>query len=380
MSARYSVNAKPGGVATHIDGLIEYLENNDIKTYLCYHKSYRGINDTHVLNVSKVGWLFAVVQGMFVLIFNKDYHFFDYSINDIIITAYYISILKIFLKKLHVDFVHIHSLHNPATIALDIINYKGRIIVTDHGFFSNKNYTDKRTRIKLCKNYSIANKVIYISEFALQKHLESKLGDSNKLIKIPNPTDFSKYPVKKIYTSQGGPKRLFFNGYVKSRDIKKLVLLLSSMNTYPELYKNMELIVLCDSEMDNYIKERTWNFVYKLVGKTTLENIFNIYCNVDLLVVPSKSESFGLVYTEALAVGIPVIGFYGVIDEFKTVLNTYIGESFDPSSESEEALKEKIAKCLNTPFDAALVRNNLIKNFSWETLGQLFISLYYPIK
>jgi glycosyltransferase involved in cell wall biosynthesis len=160
--------------------------------------------------------------------------------------------------------------------------------------------------------------------------------------------------------------------------VKKLDLLLSTMNTYPELYKNMELIVLCDSEMDNYIKEKAWNFTHTLVGKTTLENIFNIYCNVDLLVVPSKSESFGLVYTEALAVGVPVIGFYGVIDEFKTVLNTYIGEPFDPSSESEEDLKEKIVKCLTIPFDAALVKDNLIKNFSWEILYPKFLELYYP--
>jgi glycosyltransferase involved in cell wall biosynthesis len=83
------------------------------------------------------------------------------------------------------------------------------------------------------------------------------------------------------------------------------------------------------------------------------------------------------VYLEALAVGIPVIGFHKIIDEFKEITNTYVGESFNATSEHEEDLKNKILKCLSTPFDAKCVRETLIKYYSWESLGPQFLNVYY---
>jgi glycosyltransferase involved in cell wall biosynthesis len=355
----------PGGIATHIEGLLYYLKSNGIDAYICYHKPYS----------NRITWFLAVIYGMLMMSFNKKYRPLHYSIKDTVITAFYLSTLKKIISRINPDFVHIHSLHNPAPVALDIVKYKRPIIITEHGFWQSRN-KNRKIMLKLTRNITIANKIVYISDMARKRQLSANLVNDSKLIKIPNPTDFSLYPIKSI--KEQSEKIILFNGYGESITRKGFDILVSTINKYPELYNTIKLLAVCNKEAEDYIKKNTWNFRYELIGKTTLEKILDIYCNVDLLAVPSRSESFGLVYTEALAVGIPVIGYYEVIDEFKQALNTYIGESFNPNMESEENLKEKIIKCLNTPFDAALVRENLIKNFSWDVLGRKFIDLYYP--
>lgn len=370
--------AAPGGIATHIDELLRYLKVNDIDIYICYHKPY-DVKKDNVLVSNKIRWLFNVVHGFMLLIFNKNYNLFKYTIKDNIVVAFYFSKLKIFFQKNDPDFVHIHSLHNPAPYALNLLRYKQKIIITDHGFWQGK-YLDKKKIIsKLVKNYSIADSIIYISDMAYQKHLNMNFWDTHKLVKINNPTDFSAFPIKEK-NEKNTDKVIFFNGYSESISRKGFDILVSTINMYPDLYNNIKLIAICDEYSENHIKTKSWNFKCELIGKTTLKNILNILCNSDLFVVPSRSEGFSLAYIEALAVGIPVIGYFGQIDEMKKTLNTYIGESFNPDDEGEEGLMKKIVLCLNTPFDVHLVRENLIKNYSWDVLGKKILELYYPSK
>lgn len=376
---RITGQLSPGGIATHIDGLINYLDGTGISTYKCYHKPYN-IKRADILNSSPKEWFISVIHGIILLIHSKNFDFSNYSIRDTIIIAFYLASLKSFLLKVAPDFVHIHSLHNPAPIALGILNYRKPIIITDHGFWQHEGYSGKKSMIKLIKNYTLASTVIYISNIAYKKHISAKLGDNKKLVKIPNPTNFMKYPNKVNKENNLPKKEIFFNGYSESIERKGLDILLSTMNKYSELYDTIKLKIICDKKAENYIKNNSWKFEYALIERTTLEKILIIYCDVDLLVVPSRSESFGLVYTEALAVGIPVIGYFEVIYEFKKTLDNYIGESFNPFSEHEQDLRDKIVKCLNTPFDAHTVRDGLIKNYGWDVLGPRILDLYYPVK
>jgi glycosyltransferase involved in cell wall biosynthesis len=370
----------PGGIAGHIGGLFDFLELKGISVSMCYHRPFN-VKKDGILNSTKKEWLSAIIHGFFLLLFEKKHNFFDYSIRHNVAITYYVSTLKKYLKKISWDFIHIHSLHNPAAIAVKYLNYKGQIIITDHGFYSNEHYKTKKMRILLEQNYAIADKIVYISDFSYSRHNEEKLGNLGKLIKINNPFHFNGYP-KKIYTQSNDKnsemKKIFFNGYGRSMKIKGLDILLHTMNRYPDLYKGIKLLLLCNENATKYVKKNVWNFDYELIGRTTHKNVLNIYSDADILVVPSRSESFGLVYIEALAIGIPVIGYYGVINEFKGALNSYIGESFDPSCEDEASLMEKIKNCLTMPFDADRVREGLINNYSWDILGHKFISLYYP--
>ena len=51
---------------------------------------------------------------------------------------------------------------------------------------------------------------------------------------------------------------------------------------------------------------KKYNFI-NYMGQKNKEEIINIYKDMDIFVMPSKHETFGLVYAEALTQGLPVI-------------------------------------------------------------------------
>jgi glycosyltransferase involved in cell wall biosynthesis len=320
---------RPGGVAVHIGGLIDFLEKENIETYMCYHRPCQ-TKTSRIVNSSKSEWFFAVVSGFFVLLVRKKTKLSLYTFKDIVILAYYITTLRKIMTTIKPDFIHVHHLHNPAPIALALLRYDKRIIVTNHGFSWFLNSSTSKKVYKMNLIYSITTSIICVSD-SLCRETSKIFNKSEKLITLYNPTDFLKYPIKINNTDEQikNAKKIFFNGYNQSRKIKGLDILLWTMNKYAELYDNIVLVILCDQEGERYIKGTEWNFDYELTGKISFNIVLRNYLEADMLVVPSAYESFGLIYSEALAVGIPVIGYHNTIDEIRGILTTYIGESFN---------------------------------------------------
>lgn len=369
-----------GGIATHIEGLIRSLHQKNIQTYICYHKPF-GVKHPEVINSSKLGWFIAVLKGLLCLLFVREHKWRKYSLKTNVLIAYYYATLIPFLKIKNPDFVHVHSLYNPSAIALKYLKYQKPIIVTDHGFWLTDSYLhDGRLLMLLKEVFAVANKVIYISDVALIQHQIAKLGDLDKLEKISNPTSFDNYPIKYASSLDGGRYTLVFNGYKESLTTKGLRFLLATINADKYLCKNLRLRIICNDEAQIYIRKHSWNFEYEMYGRTKFEDVLEMYVQSDILVVPSKFESFGLVYTEALAVGIPVIGYYAMINEFQRTLGLYIGEAIDIENEQPADLARKIIRCLQEPFDRVKVREALIKTYDWDVLINRFLSLYYGLE
>src|SRR5690606_14688415 len=101
-----------------------------------------------------------------------------------------------------------------------------------------------------------------------------------------------------------------------------------------------------------------------------------IYNEGSILVVPSKSESFGLVYMEALAVGMPIVGFNETIKEFEQELQINIGESFNSFEENESDLAKKIKKVILNHYDRHELRQAVTEKYGWKNNIQRFIECY----
>lgn len=369
------IGVSSGGVATHIEGLMSELDKRGIDTKICYHKPF-GVTHPRVIKNTKSEWFKCVSAGILGLV-RIGFPLKDWDRKTILFFAYYYGALKDFLKSYNPDFIHVHSLYNPAAMLLNHLGYGDKLIITDHGFRLRLDFMENRMAQKLCRaNFGAAKKVIYISNIYQKFHEESQLGNQDKLVKIPNPTDFTHYPIKK--NTNKGKKEILFNGMKESLYTKGLKPLLEALSLDYEFSKKVRLTAICNEEAQRYVQSNNWPFEYRLYGPLKFNEVLNLYTEADLLATPSRFESFGLVYTEALAVGIPVVGYYGTMDEFQKVIGLYIGESSDIIKEPVEVLLKKIKNALSTPFDREAVRKSLIKNYSWDDLFQKFYSLYYP--
>ncbi|UII81568.1 glycosyltransferase family 4 protein [Flagellimonas sp. CMM7] len=363
-----------GGIATHIEGLSKELSDLDHEVFLWYHKPLKSSKSGNVIIEGNSLWKLGQFLPRFKFFSKGKFNYLSFKQKWILSFQY--NRLKRILSKTDFDVIHIHSLHNTSSIALqEIDNVSTSYVITDHGFWNHNDIilNNEKGKIKLKNAIRGASKIIYISDLAEQKHEEIDLDQNGKLVKIKNPLQIvRKIPIRKTNKK----KVVFFNGLTKSIEIKNLPILLNAIEISPMLYNSIELLVVANKAGLDYIKERSWNFEIRAYGKSTWPQIANFYASSDILVVPSKSDSFGLVYLEALMFGIPIIGLSTLINEFQNDFGTYIGEGIDSNHETETDLAEKILKVFDSEFDPQKILDLLEKKYGWNNNIQKFIATY----
>jgi D-inositol-3-phosphate glycosyltransferase len=102
----------------------------------------------------------------------------------------------------------------------------------------------------------------------------------------------------------------------------------------------------------------------------------DVYRAADLVLVPSRSESFGLVAAEAQASGVPVVA--AAVGGLKTVVAEGSGgilvKGWDPGRWSEEALRVLVEPGLRSTLEAAGPR--WAERFSWEAAVARLATIY----
>lgn len=130
--------------------------------------------------------------------------------------------------------------------------------------------------------------------------------------------------------------------------------------------------VLDSAVHERLLAEPTVNYV----GLVSKESLLEYYRKSDIFVMPSFTDTFGLVYAEALSQGLPIIysqgqGFDGQFQE------GYVGYHVDPHSQTSVAdAIERIASDYNriqaNCAEAAL-------KFSWDTIARQYQKIYESI-
>ena len=349
-----------GGIATHVEQLAAELERKgcNITIYSDVERSCQVTKKIKIVGIkskkSIVKYAFDKPLEFSRLIFKRD----SLTLKEKITSNEIVS-----NHKVENTVLHIHSLHN--TIFEDKLLEKFECVFTDHGFWQSKTKS-----VSEIKNRILKSKVtISVSNYA-QKILTSTIPDlpKNKLKVIYNPI---KVKYNKDNTCEYQKEHIFFNGYSESMTRKGFV-------DFCELAKeneNIEFIAIADSEAGNYARLLSLKNL-TMLGKCSYDEITSLYRKSKIMVLPSNSESFGLVYIEAALNGVPVIGFEPVINEFNQYFGFDIGVAYSPNDEGIELLQKKFTDLYNSDITLSRKKEQIQKRISWDTKISEFIDVY----
>ncbi len=285
------------------------------------------------------------------------------------------------VKERQPDLVHLHSLHNLHGLGLKLLFPSLPIVITDHGFWQGITKEKDILRIQLIAER--ADYILFGSQWAREQfrryHLLSPAG---KRV-IINPQDPGKIPFLDRGEIQkqlqlGDRKIILFSGVGEPVTRKGLDILLAAVERDNALKDSCKTIVITN--------EAGIEFAADYIGRPGLElnilgpqpwaRIIEYYNSANVFVMPSRSESFGLVYAEALLGGAAIIGFAPIVEELEKLLNIRVGERFDPRKETAADLAEKIKSVLRDDYDRSRLRKKLIEHLSWEVLFPEFEAVY----
>lgn len=379
-----------GGRAIHNWQLAKEAAKKGYKVYILANTkcSFRK-NEINIISTSQkpkiVKLLVAIFQYFYYQLIAKKFRNLTFlKFKDRLKVAYLQIFLKKILNDVKLDLIHVHHLNDPYIFASKIVQNDIPIVVTASSFWHGRdwaeNYDYNLEKIRCAAN--VADYIIYISNFTKKQMERFNIGLKQKKLLIYHPVPVEKIPFINNEKARNelelpiNKKLIFFNGISESVSRKGLDILLKSISKSPWLKENCKIVIIANTEGIKFSQGFQDRIDIMPLATQPWEKIVKIYNAADLFVMPSRSESFGIVYSESLLVGVPVIGFYPTIKELENMLGTYIGEKFNADEENEEDLAEKIIKVLNMKIDRKLLRKKVIENLSWDVKFREFDLVY----
>ncbi|NDV60030.1 glycosyltransferase family 4 protein [Bacteroides sp. 519] len=233
------------------------------------------------------------------------------------------------------------------------------------------------------------NSITFIgcSKWIAAKASESSLTINQQVLSIPNPINTNlfkpsnKLEARKLCNLPQHAKLILF-GSVKIRDKRKGVdyfvdscKILASK--YPELCQSLGIVVFGHHSSD--LQERIPFKIYPMEYVKSEHELISIYNSVDLYVTPSLEDNLPNTIMEAMACGIPCVGFQvgGIPEMIDHLHNGYIAEyksADDLANGIHWVLEESDYKQLSEE----AVRK-VINNYSERTIAKKYIEIYNKV-
>lgn len=262
------------------------------------------------------------------------------------------------------------SLSNPAILSAKILGIKHNILWF-HTLKAQMNFGQRSIFIKsLFMNMTTA---IITNSFELKEEVASAYKQrENKIQALPFTTSILDYKNQGLPIVKD-PGKIYVGCPGRLHPDKNQGLLVDMLHTT----KNKKLVLCFVGGIDEDVvrKHPFYNNCENQIlylGKLNREEMVSFYEQMDVIVLPSLNESFGLVFIEAIACGANTLvsnrfGALGYINEDVSRL------TFDPKSSSD--LIEKLNNAINDPQPKSYFMALYQHHFSMEEIIRKFISI-----
>ncbi|MBQ2654568.1 MAG: glycosyltransferase family 4 protein [Methanobrevibacter sp.] len=309
-----------GGVGVHIHTLSKELVKQGHEVYVITypHKDIEDIDGIHVIGTKGLN-----IPGVRGLMFKKNAK----------------KALKNLLETEDIDIIHGHYLFPAGAAAAEVGKEYGiKTYVTAHGSDMFEVYKKQPIMRSTIKNVLKKADVVLAVSNALRHEIIATgvSGISHKTRLSWNSVDIDKFSsnandsFKKEFGLTDKPIVLFVGNLIKRKNVESLLEARKIANS------DYYLVIVGDGPLFKNLKKKVEEENIRDVIFTGSRNdVENIIPSCDVLVLPSFSESFGLVLIEALACGKPVIGSNvgGIIE----IINDDVGLLVDPNKISSIA-------------------------------------------
>lgn len=282
--------------------------------------------------------------------------------------------------------IHAHFLFSDGGVAYNLykkfkIPYVVAVRNTDINFFFKYFIHLRKFALEILSN---ADQIVFLSpkykEFLLENYVPIEQRDvlKKKMVVIPNG-------VNEFWLTEGGVSKnidssirfLYIGDFTKNKNIQFTIKALKKLKG-----ENLNLqfdIVGSGGKYEEKIKllikeNESWINYHGRIHD--LEKLKSIYNSSHIFVMPSKTETFGVVYIEALSQGLPVIYTEGQgIDGFYPDGEIGYGVKYDDL----EDFILKIRLIIKRYSEMSYMSIQKSKNFSWDKISDRYIEIYHQI-
>ena len=303
-----------GGVGVHIHTLSKELVKQGHEVYVITypHPDLKDIDGIHVIGTTGIN-----IPGIRGLMFERNAK----------------KALNQLLKEVDIDIIHGHYLFPAGAAACEVgSKHNIKTYVTAHGSDMFEMYKKQSFMRPFIKKVLKKADVIFAVSNALKEDILATgvAGIEAKTRLYWNSVDINKFSKdnKNLLENHGKPIVLFVGNIIKRKNVNLILEAKKQSNV------DYELVIVGDGplkkDLENKVKSENISDVRFLGSRKDVENIIP---GCDVLVLPSFSESFGLVLIEALACEKPVIGSNVggiteiITDEVGLLINPYDSSS-----------------------------------------------------
>ncbi len=313
-----------GGVGVHIHSLSKKLveEGHEVYVITYPHSEIKDIDGIHVIGTKGIN-----LPGIRGLTFKRNAK----------------KALEKLLKEEDIDIIHGHYLFPAGAAAVEVgKKHNIKTYVTAHGSDMFELYKKQKfMRKPIKKVLKDADKVFAVSNALKDEIIATDVPNIQEKTSIHwNSVDTEKFnenndnPILEF----DKPVVMFVGNLIKRKNVKTII------DAKKESKTDFELVIVGGGPLFSSLQKKVKDENISGVTFTgPREDVEKIIPDADILVLPSFSESFGLVLIEALACGVPVIG--SNVGGIKEIITEEVGLLIDPND--SKTLADAIDKLLS---------------------------------